>query len=82
MTDDKLKRIIAERSLEWRSSDKVSFLWGSELVIAYVNSDYRHLYFLTDLTAEDHQDISGWLGKHLQKLDEELEDNRIETNRN
>ncbi len=71
-----LKRQIAERSLEWRDTDKVSFIWGDELVIAYVNRDYNTWYALTDLTVEDIWDINEWLGTYLQTLEAEEEDER------
>ena len=65
-----LRQIIAERSLEWRDTDKVSFIWGKELVIAYVNKDYNTWYALTDLTTEDIWNINEWLGTYLQTLEE------------
>lgn len=64
-----LRRIIAERSLEWKDTDKVSFLWGGEIVIAYVNRDYNKWYALTDLATEDIWDINQWLGTYLQTLE-------------
>jgi len=69
-----LKRQIADRSLEWRDTDKVSFIWGKELVIAYVNREYKKWYPLTDLTPEDIKDVNKWLGSYLQSLDEEQDD--------
>jgi len=74
-----LKRQIAERSLEWRDADKVSFIWGEELVIAYVNRDYNTWYALTDLTIKDMRDINKWLGTYLQTLKEAEEDDAQET---
>jgi hypothetical protein len=68
-----LRQSIAERSLEWRDTDKVSFIWGEELVLAYVNRDYKTWYALTDLAPEDIQDINKWLGSYLQTLEEEEE---------
>ncbi len=65
-----LHQRIAERSLEWRDTDKISFIWGEELVIAYVNRDYNTWYALTDLTTEDIWDINAWLGTYLQTLEE------------
>ena len=65
-----LRKSIAAHSLEWRDTDKVSFIWGSELVIAYVNRDYKTWYALTDLTTEDIWDINSWLGTYLQTLEE------------
>lgn len=69
-----LRQKIAERSLEWRDTDKVSFIWGKELVIAYVNKDYNTWYALTNLTTEDICDINEWLGTYLQTLEEVEED--------
>ena len=71
-----MRQSIAERSLEWRDTDKVSFIWGDELVIAYVNRDYNTWYALTDLTTEDIWDINAWLGTYLQTLEAEEEDER------
>jgi hypothetical protein len=71
-----LRQSIAERSLVWRDTDKVSFIWGDELVIAYVNRDYNTWYALTDLTTEDIWDINSWLGTYLQTLEAEEEDER------
>ena len=71
-----MRQSIAERSLEWRDTDKVSFIWGDELVIAYVNRDYNTWYALTDLTNEDIWDINAWLGTYLQTLEAEEEDER------
>lgn len=68
-----LRKIIAERSLEWKDTDKVSFIWGGELVIAYVNRDYKKWYVLTDLVPEDVQDINQWFGSFIHAL-EEFED--------
>lgn len=69
-----LRQRIAERSLEWRDTDKVSFIWDKELVIAYVNKDYNTWYALTNLTTEDTCDINEWLGIYLQTLEEVEED--------
>lgn len=69
-----LKRLIAERSLEWRDTDKVSFIWDKELVIAYVNREYKKWYFLTDLAPEEIKSVNKWLGSYLQSLDEEQDD--------
>ena len=69
-----MRQSIAERSLEWRDTDKISFIWGEELVIAYVNRDYNTWYALTDLTTEDIWDINEWLGTYLQTLEAEKED--------
>ncbi len=74
-----LKRNLAERSLEWRDEDKVSFLWGEYLVIAYVNRDYKTWYALTDLAPEDIRDINMWLGSYLdQNLDDNDDDERAD----
>jgi hypothetical protein len=70
----KLKRQIAERSLEWRDEDKVSFLWGDLLVLAYVREDYRVWYALTELPILEAIEINDWLGKHLQTLEATEED--------
>lgn len=69
-----LRRSIAERSLEWKDTDKVAFIWGGELVVAYVNRDYNRWYALTDLATEDIQDINQWLGTYLKTLEEPGED--------
>lgn len=69
-----LRRQIAERSLEWRDTDKVSFIWDKELVIAYVNRDYNTWYALTDLATEDIWNINEWLGTYLQTLEAVEED--------
>jgi hypothetical protein len=69
-----LRQIIAESSLEWRDTDKVSFIWGSKLVIAYVNRDYKRWYVLTDLAPEDEQDVNKWFGSFVKALEESEED--------
>ena len=65
---------VAEKSLEWRDTDKISFIWNNELVIAYVNKEYNLWYSLTDLSTEVIIDINNWLGTYLQTL-EDLEEN-------
>ncbi len=65
----RLKRNIAERTVKWLASDKVSFLWDTEIVIAYVNTEYNKWYALTDHTVEDMLDISEWFGGYLQTLE-------------
>lgn len=69
-----LRKIIAERSLEWKDTDRVTFIWGDSLVLAYVNKDYNRWYALTDLATEDIQDINQWLGTYLKTLEEPEED--------
>ena len=69
-----LRRTLAERSLEWKDTDKVSFIWGGEVVIAYVNRDHKKWYALTDLATEDIRDINHWLGTYLQTLEGTEED--------
>ena len=78
MIDSSTRRTIAQRSLEWRDTDKVSFIWDNELVIAYVNKDYNTWYALTDLSMKDIWDINEWLGTYLHTLEETEED---ETNK-
>jgi hypothetical protein len=69
-----LRRTLAERSLEWKDTDKVSFIWGGEVVIAYVNRDHKKWYALTDLATEDIWNINQWLGTYLQTLEGTEED--------
>jgi len=74
MTQAFLRQKMAERSLEWRDSDKISFIWDDQLVIAFINKDYNQWYALTDLETDDIKDINGWLGSYLQTLDEAEEE--------
>jgi hypothetical protein len=67
------KQRLAERTLSRIDENKLSFLWGQELVIVYVNKDYNVWYALTEMTSEDMLDIDKWLGKHLRTLDEDTE---------
>jgi hypothetical protein len=71
-----LLKELAKRSIEWRDEDKVSFLWGDLIVLAYVRSDYKVWYPLTDVPIEHTLEINKWLGSYLQTLEVEQEDER------
>jgi hypothetical protein len=78
-----INRNIAERSLEWRDDHKLSFIWDTEIVIAYVNKTYKKWYILTDIHPNKIQDVNRWLGSYLKKLEtsEEEEEADEQTSR-
>ena len=74
MDDLSLRKAIAARSTEWRDENKISFLWGDLIVMAYVREDYKVWHPLTDVPPEYALEINKWLGSYLQTLEEIEED--------
>ncbi len=70
MSSLELNRIIAERSLEWRDETKLSFIWDEELVIAYVNTEYKKWYTITDICPDRERDVHAWLASYFKALEE------------
>ena len=74
LNSPEINRIIAERSLEWRDDTKLSFLWDEELVIAYVNKEYKQWRIITDVVPDKSQVINKWLTSYFGSLEEEPEE--------
>jgi hypothetical protein len=66
-----IKKLIAQRSAEWLDEDKLSFLWGEDVIIAYVRPDFNSWYYIIPMAPETEKETDVWIRAYLQTLDTE-----------
>ena len=58
-----LKERVADRTLSWTDVDKISFLWGYDLVIVYIDKEYHiGTRVITNHDSKVLEEIHDWLG--------------------
>ena len=75
--DEFLKRTIANKTLEWKDDNNLSFLWGSLAVFVYYDAHYNSYRILNNVGPEVTDEIDIWLSKVIdsRSIADEKEEN-------
>lgn len=59
---------IASQTLDWKDNTKFIFIWDSQAVVVYYNSEHNRYRVLSEHSDEDLANIYGWLNKNITKF--------------